>query len=263
MSPSSPEFARRHALEGVDNFRDFGGYVTACGRGLKAGRLFRSAQHAEASDADLAAIRAMNLSAVVDLRRPSERTRQPSRRWEGFAAEVIANDHEEGEDQWLVALREAEGAEHFRDYVRGAYRQIPVEPQHVDLFTRYFAILARADGAVLIHCTAGKDRTGILAALTHHLLGVHGDDMVADYLMTNDAVPYELRGEQVGKMLSEACGRALSEPVVRTVISVDPSYLDNAFAGIVEAYGSIDAYLEQALGVDAKTRAAIEARLLG
>ena len=106
--PSSPlAFDRRHALEGVDNFRDFGGYATACGRGVKPGRLFRSAQHAEASDADLAAIRAMGLSAVVDLRRPSERNRQPSRRWDGFAAKVIVNDHErEGEDQWIVALRE-------------------------------------------------------------------------------------------------------------------------------------------------------------
>ena len=60
-------------------------------------------------------------------------------------------------------------------------------------FRRYFQALAAAEGPVLIHCAAGKDRTGILAALTHHLVGVHADDIVADYLLTNDLLAIDRR----------------------------------------------------------------------
>lgn len=76
-------------FEAIENFRDFGGYATACGRGLKRGRLFRSGHHSLATEADLARLRALEVAAIVDLRQLSERTREPSRRWEGFAAAVI------------------------------------------------------------------------------------------------------------------------------------------------------------------------------
>ncbi len=72
-------------LEGVGNFRDFGGYATGGGRRIRRGRLYRSAHHAQATDADLEAIAALELAAIVDLRRGEERERMPSRRHEGFA----------------------------------------------------------------------------------------------------------------------------------------------------------------------------------
>ena len=71
---------RLHAFEAIDNFRDYGDYATTAGRRVRPGRLFRSAHHARASEADLARVAALNLGAVVDLRRPGERRDQPSRR---------------------------------------------------------------------------------------------------------------------------------------------------------------------------------------
>ena len=75
----------------------------------------------------------------------------------------------------------------FRAYMFDYYREAPFNERMVDLYSRYFEILATAEEPVLIHCAAGKDRTGILAALTHHLAGVHRDDLMADYLATYDA----------------------------------------------------------------------------
>lgn len=82
---------RHIPLQGVENFRDFGDYAAAAGR-LKKGVLFRAAHQAQATDDDLEAMAALGIVTLVDLRRPNERERDPSRRWNDFAAQVIDND---------------------------------------------------------------------------------------------------------------------------------------------------------------------------
>src|SRR5215510_9379724 len=91
---------RKHTFEGLHNFRDFGGYA-ANGRQMASGRFFRSANHSLATDADLRQLAGMGIGAIIDLRRPDERERQPSRRWAGFSARVIENDDpDEGRESW-------------------------------------------------------------------------------------------------------------------------------------------------------------------
>jgi protein tyrosine/serine phosphatase len=253
-------------LEGVENFRDYGDYQTAAGRRIHPGRLYRSANHAMATDADLDAIADLNLAVLVDLRRAEERTRAPNRRPAACAARVITNDIEEDPDNpdpWMKFVRGSDlSAESFRGYLFTYYREAPFKPRHVDLFSRYFRALGEAEGPVLIHCAAGKDRTGLLAALTHHLVGVHGDDIVEDYLLTNDEARFERRAPLVLQTLAEAAGREADPAVARIAMGVEAAYLDTAFKAIVEAHGALDAYLEQALGVDAALRGRIEERLL-
>ena len=89
---------RHLALEGVDNFRDYGDYPAAGGRRLKRGVLYRSAAHSKATDADLEALAALGIAVVVDLRRTEERQREPSRRPAGFAGTVIVADGEANEE---------------------------------------------------------------------------------------------------------------------------------------------------------------------
>jgi len=115
---------------------------------------------------------------------------------------------------------------------------------------------------VLIHCAAGKDRTGILAALTHHLAGVPDEHVVEDFLLTNNPERLAQRLPTVMQMMTEATGRAPSEGAVMVAMSVEAGYLERAFKAITARYGSIDNYLEQALGVDATLRERLEARLL-
>jgi protein-tyrosine phosphatase len=83
------------------------------------------------------------------------------------------------------------------------YGEMPFAPSHLDLFAQYFQVLAESDRPVLIHCAAGKDRTGMLAALTHHLLGVSRDDLLADYLLTNVAVDLEGRAPGMALQLQK------------------------------------------------------------
>jgi protein-tyrosine phosphatase len=255
---------RRLALEGVENFRDFGGYATASGKRLKSGRLYRSASHGKATDADLEAIAALGIAVVVDLRRTQERTRDPSRRHAGFAAEVIDNDiGEEEEDSWITHVTSSDLSEtSFGDYMFAYYAEAPFKPRMVDLYSRYFEVLARADGPVLIHCAAGKDRTGILAALTHHLAGVGRDDLIADYLLTNDEERIARRLPQMSEYVRELAGRTPPEDALRVAMGVDDAYLDTSFTAMTKHHGGIDDYLKEVLGVDADKRRKIEARLL-
>ncbi len=254
---------RIHRFDALDNFRDYGDYASAAGRRIAPGRLFRSAHHARASDADLARLGELGLAAVVDLRRPGERRDQPSRRPPGFAAAVIESSHDDGrEAPHITFLKSADlTVDAGRRFMTGVYRELPFEPAHIDLFSRYFRALAEADGPVLIHCAAGKDRTGLLAALTHHLLGVHRDDMVADYLLTNEAVDLVGRAPAIARQLEARTGRPAPHDAVVAFLGVEPVYLETALAAATDRHGSIDGYLEQALGVDAEMRDQIGARL--
>lgn len=257
--------ARILPLEGVMNFRDYGDYATAAGRRIHSGRLYRSAHHGRATDADLAVLAGLDIAVVVDLRRPNERAREPSRRPEGFAGQVIETHvGDANEDPWWDFVRNSDLSETaFRDYLMGYYRAAPFDPRLVDLYARYFRALGETDGAVLIHCAAGKDRTGILAALTHHLIGVHPDDILADYLLTNEAIGFEQRMPLMMQAIADGAGRAPSEAAVKVAMGVDAAFLENAIAAIKAEHGGLDAYLADALGVDAALRAKVEHRLVG
>jgi protein tyrosine/serine phosphatase len=252
------------ALEGVENFRDYGGYVGTDGLKLKPGRLLRSGHHARASEADLGRFQALGVGAIVDLRRAAERHEQPSRRYPGFSGAVIeSSDTELVEAPHITFLKTTDLTEaSARGFMLDTYRAMPFDARHLDLFSRYFRTLAESDGAVLIHCAAGKDRTGLLAALTHHALGVGEEDRMADYLLTNTAVRLTERAPEVGRRIAELYGRTPSDAAVIAFLGVEPAFLHTAWSEIIARYGSIDAYLEQALGVDAATREKIAVRLL-
>jgi protein tyrosine/serine phosphatase len=179
-----------------------------------------------------------------------------------FAGVVIEND-EEGVDSWHDHIRTSDlSAASFRQYLTGYYRAAPFEPRHIDLFRRYFQALAAGDQPVLIHCAAGKDRTGVLAALTHHVAGVHRDDITADYLLTNNPERFAQRLPLVAGVIGEIAGRTPGDEVVLVAMGVEAQYLETAFAAMEAQAGGVDGYLERVLGVTADVRERLAERLL-
>jgi protein tyrosine/serine phosphatase len=225
--------------------------------------LYRSANHAYATDGDLARMRELGLAAIVDLRRRDERDREPSKRWPGFGAAVVENDILSDHADWLTVMGDVTpDARWFFDDCIGYYERAPFEARHIDLYARYFRTLAEVDGGVVVHCAAGKDRTGLICALTHHVAGVHPDDLMADYLLTNDEHRLARKMGFLKTWLKDVGGKEVSDEALRVAVSVHPDYLATAFRVIRQAHGSIDAYLEQALGVDAALKARLQERLL-
>jgi len=113
-----------------------------------------------------------------------------------------------------------------------------------------------------VHCGAGKDRPGIACALTPHLAGVHDDDVIEDYLLTNEPERLERRLPQMREVVRESTGRTATDEALLTAMRVEPEYLAEAFAVMRQENGSLDGYLDQVLGLDDRVRGRIHDRLL-
>ncbi len=236
-------------LDGVHNFRDYGGYVGTDGAQVKRGLLWRSAQHGDASPADLGTIHGLEIADVIDLRGPIERDSKPCVRHNDFSARVWTYPeetaglalHTEAADG-VVTAAEARAA-----MVR-LYEGIAFRENLVPMLRLYFEILLRAEGPSLVHCVAGKDRTGFAVAMAQHALGVSREAILEDYLLTNSAGNIEARIAAGAVQIRERHG-AISDDTIRALMGVEADYLDAAIDAVEARHGTIDAYLAAVLGV--------------
>ncbi len=251
-------------LEGVHNFRDFGGYPVAGGGRLRRGVLWRSGQHHGATDADLERIAALGLADVFDLRSSMERETHPCRRPADFTAAiyysedptVIAAPH-----MAAAATTKQRDAASTREGMRRNYGAIAFRPELIAMTRRYLEVLAEGRGPSLVNCMAGKDRTGIAVAMVQLAAGVHRDDVIADYLLTNSAGDVEAR-IAAGADTIKAVAREMDPAILRVIMGVEPEYMESAFAMIAEKHGSIDGYLRDVLGADDALRGRLRERLV-
>lgn len=253
-------------LEGIRNFRDYGGYAAAGGTTVKRQMLWRSGHHHPATAGDLEKVAALGLTAVIDLRGDSERSAFPCLRHPGFTANVL---FEPGETAGLAgaAAHEAAGegvrtGAESRAAMVHLNENMPWRPVLVASMKLYFAELAAGCGPILLHCVAGKDRTGLAAWLTHHALGVHPDDAMADYLLTNVATDLAGRMALGAETVRARYGPQMDDAAVLALMSVAPEYITAGLDAIRARHGTYDRYLEEVLGVGAAQTAAMRANLL-
>lgn len=261
------EATRIVPTSGIYNFRDYGGYAVAGGGHLRRGILLRSGQHMDATDADLDIVTSLRLSCIIDFRGASERSMHPCRRHPDFAGDLIIAEGETvdpakvaamtGSEQQPMPSTFAEG----RSMMRGVYEDMPLEPVIVTLFRRYFDMLERSDSPTLVHCMAGKDRTGVAVFMLHHILGVHRDDIDQDYLASNIMPGRDAWMERTRDRLRLA--GMLPEPAAfEGMMMVDIDLLKAATDTMVREFGSVDAYVEQVLGVHSARKEVLRARLI-
>jgi len=247
----------------VLNFRDFGGWETADGAHVARGKLYRSAAFNDATEADLAKLDAMALRFLVDLRRPEERAHEPNK-WVNEACRHIFNDEGAGGPALpphLIALMQSDlTPQSTRAYMMALYREIPFDPRLIQLYRDWFAEL-REGGAGVIHCAAGKDRTGIGCALTLLALGVDEEAVFADYDFTNQAVDLQSRMPRIQARMEERLGKRLDPAALKPMLGVEIDYLREALNVIEAKHGSAIAYIDDVLGVGAAERAVLKETL--
>jgi protein tyrosine/serine phosphatase len=258
-------------FDGINNFRDYGGWRAQDGARVVTGKLYRSAHLQRASEADLGRIAELGIATVTDLRHPAEQEEQPSA-WIGvLPLRLIMEDDSTPFDAAMGDRKAPHVAafmasnfsfEAMRDFLAAHYGLMPYDVRHVAMFRRYFDALAQDDGAMLIHCAAGKDRTGILAALTHQVLGVHPDDALEDYLLSNTAGNVGERLPALKKRMELNYGREISDEAMYALLTVEPLYLERCREALQEKSGSVDRYLADVLQVDAAKRRTIQDKLL-
>lgn len=241
--------------DGIHNFRDYGGWETADGARVRTGLLWRSGQHVDASDEDLEAIGRLHIRTVIDLRGESERERNPCRRVDGFDGEVVFYEGETSSSPPHMDVdAETTTAEFARKRMMAVYTRMPRNPAMTEMFGRYLNILADREGASLVHCFAGKDRTGVAAMLLLHILGVDRDRQMAEFLRTNDAPSMDVLAAQSVPGIEARLGRKLDDNAVKALLGVQEDYLATFWKEVEADHGSLDRYIEGALGVDEPLR---------
>jgi protein-tyrosine phosphatase len=246
------ELPRSIPLEGTSNLRDLGGWPAAGGRRVRFGQVFRSAGLGGLTEADLSALRRLGIRTVADLRGERERARDPSRveALDEVAVHALTIEPALGASLRAVAEHHEPTRTDAMRLMRETYAGFALEWSH--RYAALFALLAEDERRpLLFHCAAGKDRTGFAAALLLATLGVPADAIRKDYLVTN----LLWRGDD--EFRSE-----LSEEVADVLMRAHGEMLDAAFEAIRAECGSLEAYLEQRIGVDAAGRERLRAALL-
>lgn len=245
--PDHPD--RRLPLQGASNFRDLGGYPGAGGRPLRWRRLFRSDHLAQLSEADRATLAALGLSRSLDFRGVDERAATPYE-LPGVTQHALSIEPTVVQRlKDLVEAGESLDAALAQRLMQELYRALVNDQAH--RFAELFEHLLQDDAPLVFHCTAGKDRTGLAAALILLALGVAPALVRQDYLLTNRHYRHP------------PLPRSDTPPEVLAVLwRVDEAFLDASLAAIEQDHGGIERYLRERLGLGAAARAALAARYL-
>jgi protein-tyrosine phosphatase len=245
-------------LEGGFNLRDMGGYATEDGRTVKRGVLFRSGVMSLLTEADEAHLASLGIATVCDLRRPGERRREPTRWCEPAGVFYWSRDYSESSGVLTELMRGAmPTADAVHQMMVDLYPEILVD--HRLSYRFLFERLAAGHVPLLFNCSAGKDRTGVGAALILSVLGVPRDTIVEDYLLTN-------RFADFGRIMARGGDdyeryTKIDPAVIRPLLAADASYLDAMFASLDRDHGGIDAYLAE-IGVDGDVKTRLRGLLL-
>lgn len=245
VAPAVPH-ERVVPLQGGQNFRDLGGYRATDGRTVKWGLLYRSGAMNALTPADFTTLEKRGVRTVCDLRDTRERTKAPVAWPEAMKPAVFADDYDMSGDLRAFADPQLDGAK-ARAIMTGFYADLPF--RFAGAYRRMFAELAAGRAPLAFNCSAGKDRTGVAAALLLTVLGVPRSTVMQDYLLSNRYFDPARAAKQDPN--AAAWAQRLPADVVKALMGVDPAYLDAAFTAIAHQPGGIAAYERKQLGLDA------------
>ena len=224
-------------LEGGCNFRDLGGYRTISGKSVKWGKVFRSEEMSNLTPSDLEYLSIIPLHTVVDFRSRNEINESPDK----MPASVI-NIHElainPGNHSNISDVSKFAN-ENGEEFMKEINRLLVTDSAIISCYKEFFSLLQDEKKLpLLFHCTAGKDRTGIAAALFLASFGVDEKTIFEDYMLSNQ--------------LLEDKYRALTDimPQLKALLEARPQYLQSGFEQIKKDYENIENYLQKVLNVN-------------
>lgn len=234
-------------LEGGSNFRDLGGYRTLDGRQVAWGKLFRSGVMSSLTPDDFVELGRLGIRTICDFRSTDERSREPVAWPDGVQPAVLAMDY--GLETGALAAMFT-GGEVTADKVRAAMKQFYREMPFA--FGDHYALMMRklVDGKapLAFNCSAGKDRTGLAAALILTALGVPRETIFEDYLLSNRHFrPKNPAADATADPMAKLMA-SLSPDALQALMGVERQFLEASFASI-DQRGGMDLYLRETLGL--------------
>lgn len=249
------------------NLRDLGGWRTAEGRTVKRGQVFRSVATNRLEADGLAALDGLGVRTVYDLRTDAERAAAPDRVPDGVR--VVALDVLAGAEQAApahltelfadaAAVNSALGDGRAEELFVSSYRSFVTLPSAQSAYRTLFTGLAtEPQRPALFHCTTGKDRTGWAAAALLTWLGVSREDVLAEYLRTNELLRPAL--QPVYERFADAGGDL---EILDAILGVREPYLAAALDELHSSYGSIQTYFSTGLGLSPQVQSELREGLL-
>jgi protein-tyrosine phosphatase len=234
-------------LEGAVNFRDLGGYATQNGQRTRWRVLFRADGLGELTEGDLGVIRELGIRTVIDLRSGYE--------VEQGRFDLQAHPADFHHFPFIDALPNADEW-HMRPGLLGTQYKEMLDEAGAQMLAALEVLAGSEACPAVFHCTAGKDRTGLLSAILLLLLGVPEDTVVADYALSGEAMQ-RLRAKLVIKYPD---GKDMIEGIDE-VFSADPANMVALLAYLRERYGTLEAYAAH-IGVRDELLARLRAALL-
>ena len=240
---------RHFNFKKVLNFRDVGGIRTADGKQIKWGRIYRSGKLEKLKPQEFDAMKALNIKTVVDLRTVGEVAHAPdnipSNEGMDWVHIPISGITDEELEQTNKEIRK-QSAEEFDGAGKMETVMARFADQGVEDFAKIFRLLLDDDESSLVyHCSAGKDRTGLLTALILSSLGVPEEVIMKEYLLSN-YYRYD-KIERNARLGARILG--IETAASRAIMDVRPNYLNASFGVIKSKYGSIQNYLQEGLGL--------------
>ena len=241
--------ARHLNLAGASNFRDLGGYPARDGRIVRWRQIFRSNHLGHLTDEDITVMRTLGVRSAFDFRGTEERNAALCNMADITVHSLPVEPTVVAALRAIVAAGTPLTTDHAVDVMRDSYRSYV--QRNTPRYRTLFAHLLEDRAPLVIHCTAGKDRTGFACALILHTLGVADDVISEDYLLTNN---FYRRDPNHSTDLPDEIRQVLG--------SVQASFLGAAFEAIDADYGDLETYLRDGLGLGKAERAHLEARYL-
>lgn len=245
-----PQHSDRHVpLQGATNFRDLGGYPGHGSRPLRWRKLFRSDHLAGLTDADHAVLAGLGLARTIDFRGEAERAATPYRLPGVVQHSLVIEPAVVQRMQDLVAAGRQLSAAVVVELMKDLYRAMVTD--HAHRFAEMFDLLLQSDTPAVLHCTAGKDRTGVGSALILLALGVSRELVQQDYLLTNQFY------KRPPVPPSDTPADALA-----VLWRVQQGFLEASLQAVDAEHGGVDAYLRQRLGLSKASLEALATRYL-
>jgi len=230
-------------LKGAVNVRDLGGYRTKTGKTVKAHVLLRAAALNKLTKADVQKLKkTYHVRTDIDLRSKTEAAKDPDVKMSGvnYVFDPVVKDVSQ-----QFSLTSKDGNKVMQD----GYKAMVMTKQGQTAYKKMFKVLLKnpKGQAVLWHCTAGKDRTGVGTALVLSALGVSRKTVMNDYLLSNKYL--SASNKAAIQQLKDKGADAATIKMMTDMMSVKKSYLNAAFSAINNKYGSVDKYLQKGLGL--------------
>lgn len=245
-------------MEQVSNFRDIGGYQTINGRRVAWGKIYRAASLAHMSLGDQQRLSDMSVQLVCDMRTEEETSEDPDQLPDGMP--YLHLPAQSNENRFFRVTRMLLSQGYVANLLPDLYTRIMIDgnPQ---VFAEIFKRVADANQLPLvIHCAAGKDRTGIAVGLILRVLGVPEDVVIADYTLSNYYFDYFRSISE--KAIGQLSIIGVNESQFTPLLLANAEVLQATFDHIRGRYGSIDNYLKAVAGLDQETLDKVRENLL-